>query len=173
LLILMSMSARFHDRDQTYLGRGEVIIFTLLASMLPTLLLMYLFTHTGQLGFHEKWQIERGLKRLPKSKCLRYRFSERWRWVWYVIVLACVVGMIVYILSIALMFDQNPWYFCQGETTKAWLIDFIVPYLVTVFVIEPVKILCLVSARQMVATTTAPSQQTETMELEKPPANFE
>jgi len=158
LLILMSMSARFHARDHSVLARGEVIVYTILVSLLPLQLLMHLFTHTGPMGFMEAWQLEKGLRQPSKYRCLRYRFPDWCRWVWYAFILLGSAALSVYILSIALMFDQNPGYYCRGATTVSWIIDFIVPYLISTLVIEPLKIAFLIAI--------TPSQATQLARLE-------
>lgn len=152
VFILMSMSARFHDRNQNFFGRAQIIIFNILASLLPSLILTHLFLHTGDLGFYEKWQIQQGITTQSKYRVLRYRFAERWRYVWYGVVLAAVLSMVVYILSIALMFDQNPIYYCQGTTTGAWVVDFTISYAVSVMIIEPFKILFFVTSKSLIQT---------------------
>jgi len=177
ILILMSMSARFHARDHTtIIPTGLVLFYSLLACLVPTQVLTHLFLITGDMGFQEKWLYERQLKTPPKCRCLRYRFPERCRYVWYVMVLACAIGMIAYILSITMMFDQNPYYFCKGQTTLSWLWDFLGSYALAVFVVEPLKILCIVASKYLLgggatktpAPTTADdfSMRSQTMDSE-------
>lgn len=101
------------------------------------------------MGFYEKWRIQNGMMQPSKIRCLRHRFDERWRYVWYALVLLSVIGMIIYILSIALMFDQNPEYYCRGKTTLVWIIDFIIPYAISICVVEPVKIMLLLTSRSV------------------------
>lgn len=147
VLVHMSMSANFHDRNKTLVNKAEITVINILVSLPPGLLLTHLFTHTGEMGFYEKWRLNKGITKTLKHRCLRYRFSERWRVVWYGMVLVSVMGMIVYILSIALMFDQNPEYYCRGKTTESWIVDFIIPYAISVCVVEPVKIALLLTSR--------------------------
>lgn len=161
VLILMSLSAQFHDRDQSFKKKGVVMIYSLLASLLPSLLLIHLFTHTGEMGFQEKYLLENKLKLPSRVSCVNWRFPERWRYVWYLMVLVISGFLIEFILRIALVFDQNPYYYCRGETTKAWLVDFIVPYILSVCVVEPLKILCLVVTRQLAALPTTALAATE------------
>lgn len=87
--------------------------------------------------------------------------------MWYGFVLLSAVAMIVFILRIALMFDQNPFYYCRGETTVAWLVDFIVPYLVSVFVIEPFKIFILAVSKNLVPAPALALTPSEGIALEE------
>lgn len=143
------MSATFHSRSAAVVGRALITLFTLLASLVPSIVLTHLFTHTGSIGFSEKWTMQKGLIRPSKYQILNYRFSEPWKYVWYGVVLVCVLGMIIYILEIALMFDQNPYYYCQDETTVAWIVDFLIPYAISVTFIEPLKILIFFTFKNM------------------------
>jgi len=45
------------------------------------------------------------------------------------------------------MFDQDPWYFCQGQTTGPWVLDFVVQYAISIFVFEPMKVLVFAVAK--------------------------
>lgn len=153
LLIVMSMSARFHARDHALLPTGLVIFYSMLATLLPTQFLTYLFLKTGEVGFREHWLLERNLKQPPKNRCAAYRFPSYFRFVWYTAVLSCALGMILYILSITMMFDQNPWYYCRGKTTLAWLWDFMASYAFVVLVVEPLKIVCFTALRVWTSDT--------------------
>lgn len=165
VLILMSVSAQFHDRHRDFQKRGVVMIYSLLASFLPSLVLIHLFTHTGEMGFQEKYQLENKLRAPSRLKCLNWRYPECCRYVWYAIVLALAALMIVFILTIALVFDQNPFYYCKGETTVAWLVDFISPYLISVFIVEPLKILFMVISKQLIVLPTTALATTDGTEL--------
>jgi len=151
-LAIMSLSACFHGFNQTLFARGIVIVSTLCAGLGVNLVLSHLFKHTGEVGFFEAWQIERKLIKTSGFSCLRYRFHVRWRWVWYAFAVGSAIGMIVYILEIALMFDQNPFYYCQGHTTQAWVADFVIPYAISVFVVEPAKIVIVILSGKLRAS---------------------
>jgi len=64
----MSMSARFHDRDHTLLPTGLVMFYSMLATLLPTQFLTFLFLRTGEMGFRDQWLVERKLKETPKNR---------------------------------------------------------------------------------------------------------
>jgi len=116
--------------------------------------LTHLFIHTGERGFLEAWQLEQKLIQPSRIRCLSYRFPEWCRWVWYGVVVACAIGMMVYILEIALMFDQNPYYYCHGEATTSWLLDFIFPYLISTLGLEPLKIALVITSKRMLQDMT-------------------
>jgi len=140
----MSMSATFHQRDQQFVSRAIVIVTSALSALLPGLVMAHLFSHTGEMGFFEEWQSDAGVWTPSRCKCLQYRFAACWRVVWYVLLLLLAAGLIVFMLGVTLMFDQNPYYYCQGETTLAWVLDFSIGYLTSIFIVEPLKILLIV-----------------------------
>jgi len=153
LLSVMSIAAHFHGH-QTVFARGLVVLCSVLGGLVPNLVLSHLFKNTGHIGFFEKWQLDKGLVRPSYFRCLRYRFPEPWRWVWIAVSLGSAVAMIVYILTISLLFDQNPAYYCEGHTTGAWVVDFIISYIISVFVVEPLKIITILLRGQLQAHIT-------------------
>ena len=64
----MSVSARFHNLEQSWLGRGEVIIFSVPVCLLPAQVLAQLFIRTGRMGFYEEWEIAVGIVRPSKHR---------------------------------------------------------------------------------------------------------
>lgn len=149
----MSMSARFHSVNQTWVGRGEVIVFSVLVCLLPSQALTQLFVRTGQMGFYEEWRAAVGIQKPSKFRLLNKRFPAYCWWIWVGVVLVSSIVMIVYILTISMVFDQVPKYYCVGNTASSWVVDWLTSYALTVFVVEPVKICGLVGLSRLQGTS--------------------
>jgi len=63
--------------------------------------------------------------------------------VWWTATSLAVIVMIVYVLTMSMQFDRNPFFYCQGAPAVAWISTWLSAYAITVLAVEPARILLM------------------------------